>query len=87
MAFLTLEDEHGTLDIVLRKEVYEEYGHVIRGSKFLVVEGRVQRRGGGVSLLATEVESFGREPVARPHVHGEHPRSLGQASWRVEERG
>jgi error-prone DNA polymerase len=75
VAFITLEDEHGTVDIVVKKEVFEAYQALIRGSRFLIVEGRLQRQGTGLSLVARKFLVFGEGKLRRPNVPGGHPRS------------
>ena len=80
-AFLTLEDEFGSVDTILRQEVYEEFASVIKGSRFLIIEARVQKRGTGTSLLVSKVESFIRPQKNDPQksiTHGAHPRGLGR---------
>ncbi len=52
--FITLEDESGFVNLVIRRRVFEEYRSVILGSSFLGVIGRVQR---GEGLLHLIVES------------------------------
>jgi error-prone DNA polymerase len=53
-AFLALEDEGGLVNVVLRSEVYEANRRALR-SPFVVVEGRLQRRGRAISVLAERV--------------------------------
>ncbi len=80
-AFLTLEDEFGSVDTILKKEIYEEFASVIKGSRFLVIEACVQKRGLGTSLLVSKVESFvapQKNNSQQPITHGAHPRSLGR---------
>jgi error-prone DNA polymerase len=55
--FITLEDEEGLMDVVVRPDVYGRYREVIRGTRFLLVEGVVQRKGEVVNLLALHVAS------------------------------
>ncbi len=55
VAFITLEDEIGSVDLVLFKNVYEEYAHSIQTSQFLVVYGKIERRGKSVSMLVQRV--------------------------------
>jgi len=50
--FLTLEDEDGLINIVVRPKVYERYRRVARMEPLLVVEGIVQKSGGTVNILA-----------------------------------
>ena len=42
---MSLEDESGLLDVVVKPEVYQELRTVIRGHVLLMVEGIVQRNG------------------------------------------
>jgi error-prone DNA polymerase len=53
-AFLALEDEGGLINVVLRPEVYEAHHEALR-SPFVVVEGKLQRRGQAISVLARRV--------------------------------
>ena len=81
VAFLTLEDETGTVDVVLRKEVFEAHERIIREDRFLVVEGRVQRNGTGASVLGSGFRRFGESRTKNPNVAGKHPRSLKAGEW------
>jgi error-prone DNA polymerase len=50
--FLTIEDETGLVNIIVRPDVYERYRRVIRTSSMLVVEGVLQKEQGTIDLLA-----------------------------------
>jgi error-prone DNA polymerase len=50
--FLTLEDEDGMTNVVVRPDVYEQYQHIIHGHRLLLVAGEVQQEGGSTNLLA-----------------------------------
>ncbi len=50
--FLTLEDETGLVNVIVRPDVYERYRRTIRQSRALLVEGTLQKKGGCVDLLA-----------------------------------
>lgn len=52
MHFLTLEDEAGFINVVVRPPVYERYRKTIRGTAFLVVEGVVEHKDGVSNLIA-----------------------------------
>jgi hypothetical protein len=61
-----LEDEGGLISVVLRPRVYEASRQALK-SPFVVVDGRLQRRGQAISVLARkvmplEVEGF-QEPI------------------------
>jgi len=53
-AFLALEDEGGLINVVLKPKVYEASRKALR-SLFVVVEGRLQRQGEAISVLAHRV--------------------------------
>jgi len=49
--FLTLEDEEGLINLIVRPDVYERYYDALRNSSLLWAEGRLQREGLAVSVL------------------------------------
>jgi error-prone DNA polymerase len=53
-AFLALEDEGGLMNIILRPEVYEANRKALK-SPFVAVDGRLQRRGQAISVIAAKV--------------------------------
>lgn len=55
MLFVTLEDEYGTIPLVVRPNIYRRYRHLIEGQAFLCVLGRLQVEGNGFSLLVSQV--------------------------------
>ena len=57
--FLTLEDEDGMINVIVRPSVYSQYRHVIHGAQLLLAEGRVQREGEVVNILAERVLPLG----------------------------
>ncbi len=53
--FLSIEDESGVANVVVRTAVWQQCGPQDRRAAALLVEGRVQRRGAVVHLLATRL--------------------------------
>jgi error-prone DNA polymerase len=51
MLFITLEDEEGLANLIVRPDVYERYRDALRRAPLLWVEGRVQREGAALSVL------------------------------------
>lgn len=49
--FITLEDEVGLVNLVVRPKVYERYRETIRNSGLLLVEGHLQREGEAFSVM------------------------------------
>ena len=58
--FITLEDEHGFANLIVRGETYEKHQHLLSRVRFLACRGRVQLRDGVVHVLAFEFEDLGQ---------------------------
>jgi len=56
MIFLTVEDETGAANVVVRPDVWQAADHAVRRAAVLIVHGRIQRRGQVVHILATSLE-------------------------------
>jgi DNA polymerase III alpha subunit len=76
--FITLEDEFGSMDVILRSEIFERYRDIISNSRILQLSGRVQVGGTAHTLMVDHVEA----PALTHHIrgknvyHGMHPREL-----------
>jgi len=57
MIFLTIEDETGAANVVIRPDVWGRADHSARRAAVLVVHGRIQRRGRVVHVVATRLEA------------------------------
>jgi error-prone DNA polymerase len=57
MIFLTVEDETGAANVVVRPNVWEAAAAPARRAAVLVVHGRIQRRGPVVHVVATRLEA------------------------------
>ncbi|NLF78550.1 MAG: error-prone DNA polymerase [Chloroflexi bacterium] len=53
--FVSLEDEHGLLDVIVWPDVYERTRRVLHGASLLLVEGVVQRRESVMNVIAERV--------------------------------
>ncbi|MEZ4714228.1 MAG: error-prone DNA polymerase [Caldilineaceae bacterium] len=51
VTFQSLEDEAGTVDLVLKPPIYERFRAVVRGERLVIASGIVQRAGGAVNVL------------------------------------
>ncbi len=49
--FITLEDEEGLVNLIVRPDVYEQHRDVLRNTPLIWVEGRLQREGHAISVL------------------------------------
>jgi error-prone DNA polymerase len=67
--FLTLEDEAGLVQVILRPAIYERYERLVRTVSLLIVEGTVQQQDGVINLLAGRVMALaptGGAPAGLP---------------------
>jgi len=56
--FLTLEDETGTVNIVVWRKMYERFRRAVISGRLLRVTGRIQRAHDVVHILAEEIEDI-----------------------------
>jgi error-prone DNA polymerase len=57
--FITLEDEEGLANLIVRPGVYEQYRDVLRNAPLLWIEGRLQREGHAISVLVYRAAALG----------------------------
>ncbi|NSX33958.1 hypothetical protein HTK96_11340 [Brevundimonas vesicularis] len=77
--FITIEDETGVANLVIWPSLYEQQRRVVLGASLLVVDGRVQREGEVVHIVAERLHdgsdllaSLGRRGEFRlPHGRGD----------------
>lgn len=75
--FITIEDETGVANLVIWPSLYEQQRRVVLSSSLLVVDGKVQREGEVVHIVATRLfdgsdllSSLGERGEAFPLPHG-----------------
>lgn len=64
IVFVLIEDEHGTVNLVIRPELYERNRLTVRTEPLVLVEGRLERHpaaGGGINVLVERIA-----PLATP---------------------
>jgi error-prone DNA polymerase len=70
IVFMTLEDEHGIVNVIVPKRVYERHRATVRAAVMVRARGRLERREGVVNVLVESVDplerSEARPPQARP---------------------
>lgn len=57
IVYFSLEDDTALAHMTVLPEIYQRMGAAVYGSGVLVVSGRAERRGEGVSLLVEDVRS------------------------------
>jgi error-prone DNA polymerase len=68
MIFLTIEDETGSANIVVRPDIWKAADHAARRTAVLMVDGRIQRRGEVVHVVATRLATM--IGATADHEHG-----------------
>ena len=59
--FLTLEDETGLVNVIVRPDIYERYRRVIRQATALIVEGTLQKEHGAIDVIMKRCRSLETE--------------------------
>ncbi len=63
--FLTIEDETGLVNVIVRPQVYEAFRRPIRRSPTIIVEGTLQKEAGCIDVLAKKIWSFSDGGITR----------------------
>lgn len=58
VVFFSLEDEQGLSDVTVFEDVYHKYGSLIYTSTALLVQGYLERRGEGASIIAQRIYAW-----------------------------
>tara|TARA_A100001037_G_C15081291_1_gene604383 strand:- start:361 stop:1473 length:1113 start_codon:yes stop_codon:yes gene_type:complete len=56
--FISLEDEHGFINVVVNPRLYQKLRHVLIVEPFLVVYGRLQKSGSVSNVIASEIDKL-----------------------------
>jgi len=71
--FITLEDETGLANLIIRPKVYERYRDTLRNRPLILVEGRMQKEGHAISVLVQNATPLSSS-TARERLRSERPR-------------
>ena len=66
--FMTIEDETGRIDLIVRPDVYERFRDAAVYAKLVIARGRVERRDGVVHLLSLAFEDVERHSENLPRL-------------------
>jgi DNA polymerase III alpha subunit len=58
ITFVTLEDETGMVNLIVRPEIWERYRRAARGATVMLVQGRLQHEHGVIHVLAARLEDL-----------------------------
>ncbi len=73
IVFMLLEDERGTVNLIVPPPVYDRHRALVRAAPLLRAKGRLERREGATNIVVTWVEALERTDL--PGVEG-HNTSL-----------
>jgi error-prone DNA polymerase len=78
IVFMLLEDEHGQVNLIVPKDVYERHRGIVRSEPIVLVRGRYERVERNRNVLVSELESLSalaRRVAATPDVVSALPRA------------
>jgi error-prone DNA polymerase len=78
IVFMLLEDEHGQVNLIVPKDVYERHRGIVRGEPIVLVRGRYERVERNRNILVRELESLSalaRRVAATPDIVAALPRA------------
>ena len=78
--FLTLEDEWGLVNVIVRPDVYRQYRAVLRDSSLVAVVGRLQKAFSTTNVLATRAIALELRVPDAPLTHPEEAVAAGVRS-------
>ena len=58
ITFVTLEDETGTANLIIRANIWKRYRQAALGAKLLLAAGKLQRQGQVIHVLAGSLEDL-----------------------------
>ena len=74
VTFMLLEDEHGTLNLIVPPPVHERCRLAVRGEALVIADGRLERREGVTNVLVHEVRRLDRGDLPQAEVRHIEPR-------------
>lgn len=78
IVFMLLEDEHGQVNLIVPKDVYERHRGIVRSEPIVLARGRYERVERNRNILVSELESLSalaRQVAATPDVVAALPRA------------
>ncbi len=64
--FISLEDEHGFINVVVNPELYKKFYSILGTEPFLVVYGHLEKSGSTLNVLASDIERLNVHKTKRP---------------------
>ena len=87
IVFMLLEDERGTVNLVVPPPVYERCRAAVRAAPLVRATGRLERREGTVNVVVSDVAELDRPtPRGRRADMSRHTRHLGPSAGRAPQQ-
>lgn len=67
--FLTLEDEDGLVNVILKPGVYQKYRYIARREPLIVVEGTLRKKNGIINIVAERLVPLRQERERQDTIH------------------
>ena len=66
VTFMLLEDEHGTINLIVPPPVHDRFRLVVRAESLVLAEGKLERREGNTNIVVARIQRLERPdlPVA-----------------------
>jgi error-prone DNA polymerase len=74
VTFMLLEDEHGTINLIVPPPIYDRFRLAIRTEPLITAEGRLERRAGTTNVIVDVVRRLDRPDLPQAEVRHIEPR-------------
>jgi error-prone DNA polymerase len=81
MTFMLLEDEHGTINLIVAPPVYERCRSAVRSEPLVMADGRLEHRDGTINVVVDRIWRLERPDLPQAEVRHIEPRK----TWSTEE--
>jgi error-prone DNA polymerase len=76
MTFMLLEDEHGTINLIVPPPVHDGCRVAVRAEPLVMAEGRLEHREGTINVVVDRVERLDRPDMPQAEVRHIEPRRI-----------
>jgi error-prone DNA polymerase len=83
MTFMLLEDEHGTINLIVPPPVHDRFRVAVRAEPLVLAAGRLEHRDGTINVVVDRIERLERPDLPAAEVRHIEPRR----AWSNDEQG
>jgi error-prone DNA polymerase len=76
VTFMLLEDEHGTINLIVPPPVHDRFRLVVRSEPLVLATGRLERREGTTNVLVDRIERLERPDLPKAEIKHIEPRRV-----------